>query len=66
MSVTEKKKMCSPDKSYMINLKRAPVLTRTIWVSCLSHFLLLLLLPRQICNTGNATAPVFDIKPCVP
>ncbi len=25
-------------------------LTRTIWVSCLSHFLLLLLHPRQICN----------------
>jgi hypothetical protein len=26
------------------------MLTRTIWVSCLSHFLLLLLLSRQICN----------------
>ncbi len=25
-------------------------LTRTIWVSCLSHFLLLLLHKRQICN----------------
>ena len=26
------------------------MLTRTIWVSCLSHFLLLLLHLRQICN----------------
>jgi len=25
-------------------------ITRTIWVSCLSHFLLLPLLSRQICN----------------
>src|SRR4030042_1433915 len=33
-----------------INIKKNENLTRTIWVSCLSHFLLLLLHSRQICN----------------
>jgi len=35
------------------------LLTRTIWVSCLSHFLLLLLHPRQICNGRCTRTPAF-------
>ena len=34
-------------------------LTRTIKVICLSRFLPLFLLPRQICNAYTATAPVL-------
>ena len=49
---------CSDFKnSFVVNsmiLTNALQLTRTIWVSCLSHFLLLLLHSRQICN-GRST-----------
>src|SRR4030042_426588 len=40
------------------------LLTRTIWVSCLSHFLLLLLHSRQICNGSYTATRVMLNKIC--
>jgi len=42
----------------MNKIKTLPI-TRTIWVSCLSHFLLLLLHSRQICNGRCTWIPAF-------
>src|SRR4030042_5574856 len=46
-------------KLVILNKKYYDHLTRTIWVSCLSHFLLLFLPSRQICNGCCTRTPAF-------